>query len=98
MAHRFRIVVEVELNREQGKFASRDDLVQGLIDEIEGADPGGLYGMGDDGSSDYTVDSFEVSEAPEPLTAKRIAQILAQHGVDAKAAKAAAAQLVRAAQ
>lgn len=62
MAHRFKIIVEVEINRESGKFASRDEMADAIIDAIEGADPGSIDGIGADGDSCYTVDSWEASE------------------------------------
>jgi hypothetical protein len=63
MAHRFTFTVTVELERTQGKFAARDEMAEALISEIENANPGGLYGIGADGNSDYDVTDFTVEEA-----------------------------------
>ena len=62
MAHTFELKVTVTLSRIEGKFASRDEMVEALISELEGADPGSIDGLGADGSSSYEVESFEVEE------------------------------------
>ncbi len=56
---RFKFMVEVEVERTEGKFASREDLGGQLKEEIEGADPGSLTGEND---GEYEVVSFEVEE------------------------------------
>lgn len=58
MAHRFKFVVEVELERTEGKFVSRDDMAQELLDAIESADPGSV----DVDESSYEVTNFTVNE------------------------------------
>jgi hypothetical protein len=58
MAHRFKFVVEVELERTEGKFVSRDDMAQELLDAIESADPGSI----DVDESSYEVTDFSVNE------------------------------------
>jgi len=58
MAHTFKFLVEVTLEREQGKFVSRDDMAQELVDAIEQADPGSV----DVDESEYTVADWSVSE------------------------------------
>ncbi len=63
MAHTFTFTVTVTLERTQGKFASRDEMAESLLSELEGADPGGVYGIGADGASDYEVTDFTVEEA-----------------------------------
>lgn len=63
MAHTFTLTVNVELQRTQGKFASRDDMIGALIEELEGMDPGSIYGLGADGDSEYEVTSWTVDEA-----------------------------------
>lgn len=62
MSHRFTFTVEVEVNRTAGKFASRDEMADAIREAIEGADPGELDGLGPDGETNYTVDSWEVSD------------------------------------
>jgi hypothetical protein len=63
MAHRFTFTVTVELERSQGKFAARDEMAEALMSELENADPGGVYGIGADGASDYDVVDWSVEEA-----------------------------------
>ncbi|MGB3414052.1 MAG: hypothetical protein WBA28_04990 [Microbacteriaceae bacterium] len=63
MAHTIRLTIEVVLERSQGKFASRDEMTEALIDEIEQSDPGTLYGLGADGESEYEIVEWNVEEA-----------------------------------
>ncbi|MFD5864377.1 hypothetical protein ACFWGP_05460 [Agromyces sp. NPDC127015] len=63
MAHRFTFTVTVEVERTTGKFAARDEMADAIREELEGSDPGGLYGLGADGESEYDVTSWEVDEA-----------------------------------
>lgn len=58
---KFTFTIEVEVERESGKFASRDDVEEALRTELEGADPGQVDGVGSDGDSVYTVASWDVS-------------------------------------
>lgn len=60
---RFTYVIEVEVERVQGKFASRDELSEQIRGELEGADP--MTVEGDEGG-EYEVVSFEVSEQEQP--------------------------------
>lgn len=60
---RFEFKVEVEVERVEGKFASKDEIAEQLRDDIERADPGSVSGVGADGSSEYEVTSWEVSDA-----------------------------------
>ena len=62
MAHRFTFTVTVELEREAGKFASRDEISAALIEWLESADEGVVDGIGADGESSYTTISWEVEE------------------------------------
>jgi hypothetical protein len=62
MAHRFTFTVTVEVDRESGKFAPRDEIADELIAWIENADEGGISGIGADGDSEYTVTSWDVEE------------------------------------
>lgn len=63
MTHTLRFTVTVELERESGKFASRDEMAEQIRDELEGVDPGELSGLGADGESVYRVESWEVEDA-----------------------------------
>lgn len=63
MAHKFTITVEVEVERLEGKFASRDEMAEAIIEAIDGANPYDLSGLGADGDSTYDVTNWEVWEA-----------------------------------
>lgn len=63
MGHRFTFTVSVELSRESGKFAGRDEMAEALRDAIESADPGSVDGIGADGDSTYNVDDWTVDES-----------------------------------
>lgn len=58
---KFTFTVEVEVERVQGKFASRDEIAEQLREAVKGADPGSVDGVGADGDSEYEVTSWEVS-------------------------------------
>lgn len=59
MSHQFTFLVHVQLDRTQGKFASREDMAAEIQQELETADPGSIY-AGEDG--EYEVTNWEVSE------------------------------------
>ena len=59
---RFTFTIEVEVSRESGKFASRDEIAQAIQEELESIDPD-LQSVGADGDSVYNVDTWEVSHA-----------------------------------
>ena len=59
---RFTFHVSVEVNRQQGKFASREDIATELQQALDDANPGDLQ-VGDDG--EYTVDDWTVDEQPQ---------------------------------
>src|SRR4051794_27992275 len=80
----FTFIVEVEVTRSEGKFATREELAQQLIDAIEQANPGDLTG---DNEGQYTVDNFEVSEEDPRV---KQAQIKAARANARAAAKAKA--------
>lgn len=65
---RFTFVVEVEVERVEGRFASRDDIGEQLRAELEGADPGSITGEND---GEYGVVSWDVDEQPQPKRARR---------------------------
>jgi len=62
MAHTFTFTATVELEREQGKFATRDEMAE-AIEWLEGADEGSVYGIGADGDSTYNTTLWEVEQA-----------------------------------
>lgn len=59
MANRFKFVVEVEVSRVQGKFATREEMSAQMIEALESANPGDING---DNGREYTVDDWTVSE------------------------------------
>jgi hypothetical protein len=59
---RFTFTVEVEVEREEGKFASRDDLAEQLQDALAGSDPGVVEG---DNGGVYSVVQWDVEETPQ---------------------------------
>lgn len=61
MAHSFKFMVTVELERSEGKFASRDEMAEQLESALIEADPGSLDGMGAEGTSCYDVVNWEVA-------------------------------------
>lgn len=59
MAHRFTYTVTVEVERTEGKFASRDELSEQIMDELEGCDPGTVEG---DNGGQYDVTEWTVED------------------------------------
>jgi hypothetical protein len=58
----YHFLVEVDVERESGKFAGRDEISEKLAEAIsEGVDNADLYGIGSDSSSTYLVESSESS-------------------------------------
>lgn len=57
---RFEFKVEVEVERLQGKFASRDEIEQAITDALHDANPAQFDGLGADGDSEYEVSGWEV--------------------------------------
>lgn len=58
---KFRFQVEIEVERIEGKFATRDELGEQLLEAIESADPGSVEG---DNGGQYEVILFETTEVP----------------------------------
>ena len=56
---KFTYTVEVEVERDEGKFASRDELSEQFLDAIESADPGSVEG---DNGGQYSVIAWVVAE------------------------------------
>ena len=74
---RFTYVIEVEVERDEGKFASRDELSEQIVSELESADPGSLYG---DEGGEYSVSSFDVEE----MTVERKQSLMAVTAAERK--------------
>jgi hypothetical protein len=59
---RFEFKVSVEVERESGKFASRDEIAEELRTALADADPGQVSGVGADGDSYYNTIEWEVND------------------------------------
>ena len=58
-SYQFNVTVEVE--RESGKFAGRDEIEEALMEGIEsGVDGASLDGLGADGESTYTIEDISI--------------------------------------
>jgi hypothetical protein len=55
----FKFTVEAEAERTEGKFASRDELSEQIMDELVSADPSSLTG---ENGGEYEITSWEVEE------------------------------------
>lgn len=60
MAHTIEFKVTATIDRTSGLFASRDDIAEAMRQEIEDGNPGSLYGLGNNGDSEYEITDFEV--------------------------------------
>jgi len=57
---KFAFTVTAEVNRIEGKFASRDDIGEQIRSELEGCDPGSFTG---ENGGEYETVSWEVEDA-----------------------------------
>jgi hypothetical protein len=55
---RFNFVVTIEVSRQEGKFATKDELAEQIQEVLEGADPATLEG---ENGGQYNIDSWEVN-------------------------------------
>lgn len=60
MSHTLTFKVTVQLDRTEGKFASREELADELVAQIEASEPYGVSGVGADGMSEYEVSDYQV--------------------------------------
>lgn len=60
---RFTFMVEVEVERTEGKFASRDEIEEQIIEALEGADPCSYEG---DAGGEYETVDWSVGTMPDP--------------------------------
>lgn len=60
---KFLITLEVEVSREQGKFASRDEIEEKITEAINDANPSTLD---TDNEATYTIDSWEITDVSKP--------------------------------
>lgn len=68
---RFTFTVEVEVERVEGKFASREEVAEQLEEALADADPSSIDGIGSDGTSSYEVQVWDVMEQPQPKPVRR---------------------------
>jgi hypothetical protein len=70
----FTFTVTVEVERTQGKFATREELAEQIISELEGANPGTLEG---ENGGEYEVSDFTVEETatPKPERRRKVAPV-----------------------
>lgn len=61
MSHRFSFTVDVDVDRTEGKFASRDEIEGELRQWLEDANQGSVDGIGADGASTYEVTDWSVT-------------------------------------
>jgi hypothetical protein len=64
----FRFVVEVEVNRVQGKFAARDEIEAQLQEALDNADPGSCEC---ENGGEYETSNWNVDVMPEAAAPKR---------------------------
>jgi 3-oxoacyl-(acyl-carrier-protein) synthase len=99
MSSRFRFVVEVELERTEGKFAGRDEMADAIQNALDDANPSQVDGIGNDGTSTYEVDpaDYPIMQRVHPQTGEPIGppidtRRLSHAGHDHPATAAARAQ------
>jgi Arc/MetJ-type ribon-helix-helix transcriptional regulator len=71
MTIQIELKVIVTLEHVTGKFASRDDMIEKLIEELEGAELSSLDDLGEDGATSYEVASWEIEEIERPAPVRR---------------------------
>jgi hypothetical protein len=59
---RFELTVSVEVERIEGKFASRDEIRDNIAEALNDANPGTLDSLGADGTSSYEVIDWVVED------------------------------------
>lgn len=67
----FIFTVEVETNRVEGKFATREEQEEQIMEALDGANPGSIEGVGADGDSSYEIADWTVTVQPAPVKRKR---------------------------
>jgi hypothetical protein len=66
----FTFTIEVEVERTEGKFASREDLAGQIVEELESANLNSLTGEND---GEYEVIAWDVSEQEQPKRTRKAA-------------------------
>ena len=64
----FTFTIDIEVQRSQGKFATRDELIDQLREAIEGADPGQLSG---ENGGEYETCGWDVNEVIKLKSTKK---------------------------
>ncbi len=59
---RMTFTVDVDVERVSGKFASREEIADPIREALEGANIGGVSGVGADAASEYEIVEWEVSD------------------------------------
>lgn len=68
---RFTFTVELEVNRIQGKFASRDEITEAITSALDDLETNiDISGLGPDGESEYEIIDFSHEEIPQPKRRK----------------------------
>jgi hypothetical protein len=67
----FDFTVHVSIEREEGKFASRDEMAEQISDALESADPGSLDG---EAGGSYSVVEWNVDEDVPVKPSKKASQ------------------------
>ncbi len=70
MTYIIELKVTVELDRTEGKFASREEVVESLTEWLENANQASIYGIGADGESTYEVINWDVEEVERPKSSR----------------------------
>lgn len=79
MSYNFRLIVNTTLDRTEGKFPSRDSMLDELTASLDDANPGSLSLD----ESEVEVSDWSVEEAPEPPKALKVTPKLVDAALDA---------------
>lgn len=55
--------ITATVERQKGKFAPRDEIIEEMINQVDGANPYLITGVGADGDSEYEITDWEVEQA-----------------------------------
>jgi hypothetical protein len=66
----YQFLVTVELERESGKFAGRDEIESQLVERLDEAACADVDGVGADGDSTYVVTDYSVEVLTSPKKSK----------------------------
>lgn len=62
---RFQFTIDVEVQRTEGKFATRDEIDEAIVAELEQTQPS-LDGLGPDGTTEYEIIDWSVTSNGKP--------------------------------